>query len=78
MVGIAFLMVYYDDTKRRKTIFLSCIFLLLGIIFTIIIGNISFVSFWSSVFRVAENYWPVIIITIGILFLVWWDEKGHS
>jgi hypothetical protein len=78
MVGIAFLMVYYDDTKRKKVIILSGIFLLLGIIFTITIGNISFVSFYGSMFRVAGNYWPVIIITIGILFLVWWEEKGHS
>ena len=78
MVGIAFFMVFFDNTQRKKSLLASVVFILLGIIATIIIGDIKFSSFFKSVFDVAGNYLPVIIITIGILFLVWWEEKGGS
>lgn len=78
MIGIAFFMVYFDDMKRKKSSLASAGFILLGMVSTIIIGNINFTSFYNSVFKVAGNYWPVLIVTAGILFLVWWEEKGRS
>lgn len=78
MVGIASFMVFFDDTARKKTLAASLFFLLTGIIATAIAGNIDVYKFFSSVQDVADNYWPVLLITAGILFLVWWEEKGHS
>lgn len=78
MVGIAFFMVFFDDTSRKKSFISSVTFIFLGIILTIITGELKPGSFISAVFDVAGSYLPVLIITLGILFLVWWEEKGRG
>jgi hypothetical protein len=78
MIGTSFFMIYFDDIKRKKLLFTAVAFIFLGILTTTIIGNFNFSSFFNSMVDIAGNYWPVLIIAAGILFLVWWEEKGQS
>ena len=51
-------------------IIIAAAFIVLGISTTILTGIIEFNSFVKSVGIVAESYWPVMVILVGILFLL--------
>ncbi len=75
IVGISSFMVFVDDSTHNIFLPISIILLLFGLIFTFIIGSLSFNSFTSSFVKILMKYWPVAIILVGLLFLLWERKK---
>ncbi len=70
ILGISFFMLYVDDTSGKIFIPVTIVFLLVGFLFTVTLGTPTYSSFMHSLVTLGKNYWPVLIILIGILFLV--------
>jgi hypothetical protein len=62
-------MVWIDGEMKNQVITLSVIFLLSGIILTILKGSITFRSFFISLADMTAKYWPVLLIFAGVLLL---------
>ncbi len=69
IIGIGLLMTYIDGNQLTYFLILSLLFIIAGIIITIIHGEITFHSFCSSFLGVTEKYWSVILISAGIFLL---------
>ena len=75
IVGIGILMIYIDGYQVSYILILSLLFIAVGIIITIIHGEITFHSFYSSFLRVTEKYWSVVLVFAGIFLLF---RKGNT
>jgi len=69
IIGVGLLMVWIDGEMKNQVITLSVIFLLSGIILTILKGSITFRSFFISLADMTAKYWPVLLIFAGVLLL---------
>jgi len=69
IIGVGLFMVWIDGEMKNQVLFLSVIFLLSGIILTILKGNITFISFGVSLVDISAKYWPILLIFAGILLL---------
>jgi len=78
IAGIDFLIIFLDDSSNRIFFFLSLFFILSGFLFTVSYGSIKFSSFLISLQNVAEEYWPIILIGIGIILIIWREEKDKK
>ena len=69
IIGIGLLMTYIDGNQLTYIFILSLLFIAAGVIVTITNGGITFRSFYSSFLGVAEKYWPVLLIFVGVFLL---------
>jgi hypothetical protein len=69
IIGSGLLMTYIDGDQLTFVLILSLVLIASGIIITITHGEISFLSFIVSVFKIAVSYWPVLIIFFGVFLL---------
>lgn len=69
IIGVGLLMVWIDGQMKNQVIILSVIFLLFGIILTILKGSITFRSFLVSLVDMSAKYWPVLLIFAGVLLM---------
>lgn len=75
IIGISFLMLFLDELKNKTYLFIGTFFISVGFLFTIILGHISLLLFIESIFDVIINYWLVVLIVLGILILIRWEER---
>jgi hypothetical protein len=73
--GLSSLIVFIDDTSKSTWLIISIVLILGGIIYIISAGSLDFISFIDSIYEIALSYWPVVIITIGIILILWLEEK---
>jgi len=76
ITGISFLMLFLDELKNKIYLFISAFFILVGFLFTILLGHISLLLFFNSIFDVIINYWLIVLIVLGILILIKWEERA--
>jgi len=69
IIGIAFLMVWFDGEMKNQILFLSTVFIFSGILLTILKGAITFRSFSISLINMTEKYWPVLLIFAGVFLI---------
>jgi hypothetical protein len=75
ILGINFLMLFFDDTGNKRYLAISIVSILSALIVTIFLGTITFQSYLSSVVTITLKYWPIIIIAIGLLILLNIENK---
>jgi hypothetical protein len=63
-------MLYIDDSSHKVLLYVSGIFLLTGVIVTLIFGSPEFVSFFRAIPAVFIKQLPLIIIVILLLVLL--------
>lgn len=73
--GISALMVFFDNMENKVMLLTSLIFILTGFIFTMVIGSLSFTEFVNSIVNITLSYWPVILIVLGIILIITFEEK---
>jgi hypothetical protein len=78
ILGICFLMLFFDNKSRRNLLVIAVTFLLTGIIVTTIVGVLTLSSFFEGILLMASKYWPVALIVIGIILLIHRDEKRQE
>ena len=70
ILGISSLMLYFDNTKEKVILYISLIFILLGIVFSASVGTMRLGSFLSSVYNILLKYWIVILIAMIIVLAI--------
>lgn len=73
--GIAYLMLYLDNSSNKKFIVIGTILVSVGFIATIINGQFNFSSFYISLLKIATFYWQIVLLIVIILILISFDEK---
>lgn len=75
ILGISFLMLFFDELKNKTYLFIGIFFILAGFLLTLLFGHISLLLFVESIFDVAINYWLIVAIVLAILVLIRWQER---
>jgi hypothetical protein len=68
--SISFLMLFFDNLHDKTVFLVSVLFFISGTIVTIYNGEISFPAFLNAIWHITLNYWPVILIAIGIILII--------
>ena len=69
ITGIGFLILFIDDSYSIILLILAASFIILGLSATVLWGSISVGSFIRNIGVITLRYWPVIIISAGIIYL---------
>ncbi|MEO8398233.1 MAG: DUF5668 domain-containing protein [Ignavibacteriaceae bacterium] len=75
ILGISFLMLFFEDRLFKMNLIFSIILILAGVYFTFSFGEFNFNIFKSSIIKISIKYWPVVLIVSGIIFLLRRLEK---
>jgi len=78
IVGISFLMLFFDDTARKNFLLISVTLILSAVTVTVLIGSITVTLFINSITKIIVKYWPVALITIGLIIILHRDNKKSS
>lgn len=70
IIGVGFLMLFIDNTAEKTILTLAVIFIVFGLILTIILGTISAHSFFNAILYIAQKYWILAVILIMIILLI--------
>ena len=76
ILGICCWMLFLDNTDDKAVLFISIIFILLGIIYSFSVGTLRIGSFINSIFSITVKYWMVALITLIIIILLKREDKG--
>ena len=68
--SISFFMLFLDNLQEKSVLYISAIFFIAVTIVTLYNGEISFPAFIDSILQITLNYWPVVIIAIGIILII--------
>ena len=68
--SISFLMLFLDNLHDKTVLLVSVLFFISGTIVTIYNGEISFPVFLNAIWHITLNYWPVVIIAVGIILII--------
>jgi len=68
--SISFLMLYLDNLRDKTVLLVSVLFFISGTIITIYNGEISFPVFLNAIWHITLNYWPVVLIAVGIILII--------
>jgi hypothetical protein len=77
IAGIGFLMLFFDDTSKKNFFIISATLIFTAIAVTAILGNITFPLFFNSIINITVKYWPVAVITIGIIIILHRENKKN-
>ncbi len=75
ILGISSLMLFLDNTDDKAILFISLIFILLGIVYSASIGMMRLGSFLFSFYHIILKYWIIILITVIIVVIVKREDK---
>ncbi len=75
ILGISCWMLFLDNTDDKAVLFISIIFILLGIIYSISVGAMRVGSFLNSILSIASKYWAIVLITFIIILLLRREDK---
>jgi hypothetical protein len=70
ILGVAFLMLYIDNTNDKAILYVSLFFILSGLIYAISIGSMRPVYFIYSAYQIALKYWVIAIIAVIIFIAI--------
>ncbi len=70
IIGVGFLMLFIDNPAEKTILTLAVIFIVFGLILTIILGTPSAHSFFNAILYIAQKYWILAIILIMIILLI--------
>lgn len=76
ILGICSWMLFLDNTDDKAVLFISIIFILLGVIYSISVGTLRIGSFLNSIFSITIKYWIVALITLIIIILLKRDDNS--
>ena len=68
--SISFLMLFLDNLRDKTVLLVSILFFISGTIITIYNGEISFPVFLNAIWHITLNYWPVVLIAVGIILII--------
>ena len=68
--SISFLMLFLDNLHDKTVLLVSVLFFISGTIVTIYNGEISFPVFLNAIWHITLNYWPVVLIAVGIILII--------
>ena len=68
--SISFFMLFLDNLKEKSLLLISLVFFIAGTLYTLFRGEISFLSFINSIKLITLNYWPVVLIAVGIILVI--------
>jgi hypothetical protein len=63
-------MLFLDNFQEKSILLIALIFFAAGTIYTLFNGEISFPSFIYSMGQITLNYWPIVIIAVGIILII--------
>ena len=66
----------FIDNARTLYLLVSIIFILTGLIYTSIFGKLDAGDFISSAVSISEKSWPALIILLGIIIIMYRDDKS--
>jgi hypothetical protein len=70
LFSISFFMLFLDNYHDKTVLLISVLFFVSGTIVTIYNGEISFSVFLNAVWHIILNYWPVVLIAIGMILII--------
>ncbi|HUX60029.1 MAG TPA: hypothetical protein VMV32_01855, partial [Ignavibacteriaceae bacterium] len=70
IIGVGFLMLFIDNPAEKTVLTLAVIFIVFGLILTIILGTLSAHSFLKAILYIAQKYWILAVILIMIILLI--------
>jgi hypothetical protein len=76
ILGIGFLMLYLDNINDKAMLYISLIFILTALVYSITIGSMKLGLFIYSIHHVILKYWIVAIIALIIFTAINYDEKS--
>ncbi len=72
--GAGGIMLYVDDKSDKKILFISLLFIIFAFVFAIILGSLSFLSFFYAVFYIMKKYWIAVLILFFVLLFLKREE----
>jgi len=75
IIGINFLMLFLNNTGRKRFLAISLTSIISAIIVTLLLGSITFQDFFTSIINIGEKYWPIVLIAVGLLALLHKEYK---
>jgi hypothetical protein len=70
ITGIGFFLLYIDEFNQKLYLYISLLFLAGGIIYLLLLRAYAFTGFFASVWSMIKIYWPVVVISAGIILLL--------
>lgn len=70
LFSISFFMLFLDNYRDRTVLLISVLFFISGTIVTIYNGEISLPVFFNAVWHIILNYWPVVLIALGMILII--------
>ena len=70
ILGISSFILYLDNTEDRAIFFVSLIFILFGLIYSISVGSLGIISFLKSLIALVKDYWIVPVIAFIVFVLL--------
>jgi len=70
LFSISFFMLFLDNYHDKTVLLISVLFFISGTIVTLYNGEISFPVFFNSIWHITLNYWPVVLIAIGMILII--------
>ncbi len=77
ILGINFLMLFFDDPAKKNFLAISATLILSGIITTSFLGTITFQSFLLTIADIAFKYWPVLLVAVLLLVILQRDNRKN-
>jgi hypothetical protein len=77
IAGISFLMIFFDDTSRKNFFLISATLIFAAITVTALLGNLTVGLFFNSIIKITVKYWPVALITIGLIIILHRENKKN-
>jgi hypothetical protein len=75
ILGIDFLMLFFNNLKKKSFLAVSLTSILLAVVVTILLGSITFLNFYNSIINIIAKYWPIVLIAAGLLVLLSIEHK---
>ena len=76
ILGIGSLMLFLDNTGDKAIMFISLIFILLGIIYSTNVGSMRFGNFFTALFQLFSRYWLIFVLSLVIIFFISREKKS--
>ncbi len=77
IAGINFLMLFFDDTSKKNFFLISATLIFAAITVTALLGNITLPLFLNSIIKITIKYWPIALITIGLMIILHRENKKN-
>ena len=78
ILGISFLMLFLDSTSKKNFLLISATFILSALVVTVLLGTITATLFFEAVIKITTRYWPVALVTIVLLIVIYREERKNT